>query len=205
MARLSKNELYKLIETNMRAVKEERDHRTEDSFNIAVGRLQPGQMLPKRGRFHDRENLDGYNNFLEEKRRETAAAVREYLDGLKKDAVAGPSEDALRAVQMFALLDPSTLTETEYARRIEGMMTEYGKDPTTYETLRSMASKAGIHGFAPHEAIVKRNSADTLETTVNGFFNSCHSFGGDNEHVATDGSISFSLMAVESALDGLGE
>ena len=71
--------------------------------------------------------------------------------------------------------------------------------------LRNMAAKAGIRGFAPHEAIVARDSADTLETTVNGFFNRCHSFGGENEHVPTDGSISFTLMGVEDALDGLGE
>lgn len=200
---MTKQELYNIIEKNMRAVKEDYDYSTGKSFDLAISNLKGGDMMPERGRFHDDGNRNEYNSKLEAHKREAMDAVNAYLAGLTKTTAAVPSAEALRAVQMFSLLDPGTLTKEDYAKRIDAMMTEYGQDSTTYETLRGLAKKAGIDDFRPHKDIMARDAASYLAKNVAGFFDGNRSNNTLHDSQPSDGQITFTLMTIESDLGDL--
>ena len=203
--KMTKTELMKILEKNMTATKAAREALTGKSFNEKVARSPEGSGLPKRGVFHDDENRQAYNARLDECKKEALEAVNAYLGGLSQSTATGPSEEGLRAVQMFALLDPGTLTKEDYAQRIDAMMNTYGQDATTYETLRGMAVKAGIKDFKPHADIVARDAAESLVRDVSGFFDSIHEQGYQNDRPVSDGRISFTLATIEGNLGGLEE
>ena len=198
---MTKTELKQIIEKNMRGVKSDYDYYTSASFEWAVKNTRAGEKLPERGVFHEDIFRGEYNEAVKQKKHETMEAVKTYLDGLSKKAAAVPSPEALRAVQMFSMLDPGSMTKTEYARRIDSMMKEYGKDAITYETLRSMAGKADIHGYPVHKDIAVMEAADSLVTNVQSFFDKAVSTGNMHDKGPTDVSISFTLGFIDSAID----
>lgn len=203
VTKMTKNELMQILEKNMNATRSDRGAMLSKSFKEKIERSPAGSALPRRDVFHDAENREEYNARIEMRKKEALEAVNAYLGGLSKSAAAVPSEEGLRAVQMFALLDPGTLTKEDYAQRVDALMNEYGQDATTYETLRGMAVKAGIKDFKPHKDIVARDAAESLVRDVSGFFDGIHELGYPNDTPVSAGRISFTLANIESNLGGL--
>ena len=197
---MTKDKLISIIEKNMREVKAAHDAYTNASWESKLRNLPAGAITPKKGEFYDEENKQAYNEKVRSLRHAAEAAVEEYASDISLKVSEAPSDAALRAVQMFALLDPTSTTQNDYAQRINDMMNRYGSSSITYETLRGMAVKAGIYNFKPHEEIRARQALEDIPRNVDSFFNVATALTNNSGNV-TDGKIDFTIAGIKNLLD----
>ncbi|MBR2759739.1 MAG: hypothetical protein IKD66_01090 [Solobacterium sp.] len=193
-----KHQMIDAVEKAMRNAKIAHDEKTEKSWQLKVTRLSPADKVPPKGKFYDQAAKDAYNAKLMQYAADAEKAVSDYISGIHKVTVKVPSEEAVRAVQMFSMLDAGTITKEDYAQRVDDMMNQYGQDSAvTYETLRSMAMKAGIHDFKKHPDIVQRDAMQSVQRNVHNFFATRYvdSFSADNP--IDDAAIAFTMMMIK--------
>lgn len=201
----TKTEVMNKISKNMRAAKEAYERYTEQSWNSAVAKVRPGQPMPKKGVFYDNDNRLAFNDRLDDLRRDTEITINEYAKGLSKLSAKQPSEEAVRAVQMFSMMDPGTMSREEYSQRINDMIAEYGDNPLTYDTLRSLAVKNGVASITKNPTMEAREALESVKMSVHGFFTrSVATFNG-RETGLTDGAISWMEMQMNDALGLIGD
>ena len=193
----TRNRTLKEINEAMKKTKEAYDHYVNESWLRKANSTPDYKPVPKRGQFYDSENKEKFNAALTENQNKAMKAVHEYIDQLSREKVATPSAEALAAVQMFAMMDPGSLTKSEYADRIDEMMTKYGDSPITYETLRSLAAKQGIRDFKEHPLMAEKESARAMEDSIKSFFRNHALSDSQNSTDITDGEISFISLALD--------
>lgn len=198
------SDLISVIEKNMKDVKAAHDEYTDRSWKAKLETLTAGEVTPRKGVFYDDQNKNAYNNRVRELKRSTATAIDKFSRGISSEVSEAPSSEALRAVQMFSMMKPDTMSKEDYAQRIDDMMNRYGDSLVTYETLRSMAAAAGIHDFKPHKEIQARNSLEDLSRNVNRFFDGAIALNNNPGNVS-DAAISFKVSFINGLLNKIGK
>lgn len=201
----TKTDVMSKISANMRAAREAYKKYTEQSWNTAVTNRRHGQPIPKKGVFYDDDNRLAFNVELDALRRDTELTISEYAKGLSKLSAKQPSEEAVRAVQMFSMMDPGMMSREEYGQRINDMIAEYGDNPLTYDTLRSLAVKGGVVSIAKNPTMEARKALESVETSVHGFFARNKATANERETGLTDGAISWMEMQMNDALGVIGD
>ena len=197
---MSKKEMKETLSDVLDRAKRYWDFYTEASWKKAVVSLPPGKPVPAKGVFYDDENMDRYNEKIAELRDEARAAVGKYSASISDKISKAPSEDALRAVQMFSLT--SGLSAEDYTSRINDMMEKYGDNVMTYEALRGMAEANGVRDFRLHPDVAEKEAVDRIGATVEGFFDSHTAIhGSSNNKPISEGEVAFINMAVETGGD----
>lgn len=190
----SKENLLSAIKKNMTELQNEFISATTKSWKEKVASMPNYAPLPKRGCFYDNENRAAYNARLEELRYETLDLVQSFRNSLNADISAAPSEEAVRALQTFAMLPIETIGKEDYARRVNALAERYGNNAMFSESLRTMAAKNEVF-IEEHPAIKGYNEAARIEQSVNHFFNKhhVHSCGYGAAQEITDGEIAFTF------------
>jgi len=169
---------------------------TERSWSAKRDSLKPGEAIPKKGVFYDSGNREAYNNEVREQARRAHQTVAEYVSHNAKMLIKEPTEGELRAVQMFLLMEPDSMSKEDYQRRISDMMENYKESPMTYETLRTHAQKAGVY-LDPHPAVKAQEAGDTIIQSIDSFFASKILYGNQNEGGISDGEIAWMTGSIE--------
>ena len=167
--------------------------------------MQWQKSAPKKGVFYDNDNRLAFNDRLDDLRRDTELTINEYAKGLSKLSAKQPSEEAVRAVQMFSMMDPGTMSREEYSQRINDMIAEYGDNPLTYDTLRGLAVKNGVASITKNPTMEAREALESVKTSVHSFFARNVATSNGRETGLTDGSISWMEMQMNDALGLIGD
>ena len=201
----TKTDVMSTISKNLRAAKEAHERYTEKSWNAAVANRRYGQPIPKKGVFYDDDNRLAFNSELDALRRDTELTISEYEKGLSKLSATEPSEEAVRAVQMFSMMDPGTMNREEYGKRINDMIAEYGDNSLTYDTLRSLAVKNGVVSIAKNPTMEAREALESVKTSVHSFFARNTALNNEKEVGLSAGAISWMEMRMNDALGIIGD
>ncbi len=143
----------------------------EESRKETLNSLKPGQPVPPTKGINDNHRAE-----WKEKTEKYRAEIMEQINGYESELIAkktaAPSEEALRSVQMFALrYDPvKTKADPELRERagneFDTLMTKYGDNYSTYQTLKEMAASGGIHDFKDHPVTIAHESVGSLRKNI---------------------------------------
>ena len=200
MAIVFKQEVIDTIEKNMKAVQTSYNELAEASWHKKIESLEPYKPTPKKGCFYDDESKTEYNNKVATYKDETLKVINDYISSVEMAASDAPSEEALRAVQMFSLVDAGSMDQETYANLIDALMNRYGSSLVTYETLRSFAQKAGIMDFKEHPELAAPQSAEEVERLVCRYFDSAKVLSFESEKNISDGMITLTLASIKNNL-----
>ena len=201
----SKAELISNIKKNMAELQKSFNATTAASWDAKVSGMQTYERLPKKGCFYDAENREKFNARCAELKAATLDQVQNFRNSIDCDVAAAPSNEAVRALQMFAMLPPETLASTEdYARRVNALADKYGDNVMFSESLRGIAAKNGVH-MEEHPAIKAFNEADSIGHIVNNFFDRHHVLSGSDgsSQEITDAEIAYMFSDFASTVSGI--
>ena len=203
MATLEKarTDMVTKVEGYIDAAKAAYDLYTARSFDQKVRTLAPGQPAPEAGVFYDDQNKEDYNTKIQDLDAAAADAIEKYIDTLATAAVTEPTEEVLRAVQMFVLIDPATITRTEFQTRVDDMIRRYGESMLTYETIRSFAARYK-YIIPEHPEAKERAGAAAIRANIRQFFDGCYVSAIENKAAISEGAIAFAKMALENLAAG---
>lgn len=190
---ISKAATISTVKEYMKELQKAYQATTADSWNKKVATLSPNDSVPKQGCFYDQENRDRYNAKCMELKAAALEQVQKYQDSIDTDIAQAPSEEALRALQMFSMLPPETLPNgTTYLRRINALSAKYGENALFMESLKGLAAKGGI-SIESHPAVRAYDDAETMKNAVSSFFENRVVFSGMLEPNSdiSDASIAF--------------
>lgn len=199
---LDKDNLKRDLRKVMGELKEQYDTIAEQSWNDAVNKLQPGEPVPKRGTIYGPDNIQAFNSKRSELQKKANGMIEDFISSIKTQSAAAPSDEALRSVQMAALIDPDTVGREAYADMLDGLTLKHG-DLLSYEAIRSIAKKADINDFQPHQGVKALQAKHDLPRNVNNFFNSHSLSGGPNDKGISDGELSFVSLGIDRLIEGL--
>ena len=193
------------IEKAMRETKRTYESLTEESWQKKAAETPDYEPIPKRGRFYDPDTKGRYNARVTELRTQANRAVTDFLKNVKVDAIKSPTDEELRSVQMFMLTDPSTLKQTDFLSRVEGMLDKYSGSALTYEAIRSHAAKHGIRDIPPHPAMQQAEALENIPHNVDRFFQEHILSPGKDESPITDGEIAWMMHCIREECGVLGD
>ena len=199
---LDKDILKRDLKKIMGELKTQYDSIAEQSWNDAVNKLQPGEPVPKRGKIYGPDNVQVFNNKKSELQQRATRLIDDFINSIKTQSAAAPSDEALRSIQMAALIDPDSIGREAYADMLDGLTLKHG-DLLSYEAIRSVAKRAGIDDFKPHQGVKALQAKHDLPRNINNFFNSHHLSGGPNDRAITEGELSLVTMGIDQLIDGL--
>lgn len=164
------------------------------SRSEALNRLNPGESAPPTGKIYGDYNKT-WEKETEKYRNEIFEQLNEDKAEVMKKMTSAPSEEALRAVQMFSLRydpemiknHPESSVKENVANEIDMLMTQYGDNYATYQTLKEMADRGGIHDFRDHPIKTEMDNIQEFSESINRNMNS-HTY--INKELS-DGYISF--------------
>ncbi len=99
-----------------------------------------------------------------------------------------PSEDALRAVTAFGLIDPGNTTKDKYQEDLQLMMSKYGDNYMIAQALADMGHKAGVY-IEPHPLAAYSERVTDAEYNLDKSFNAYEAI-----HRGRDGVMSESFF-----------
>lgn len=199
---LDKDNLKRELKKVMGELKEQYNTISEKSWNEAVSKLQPGEPVPKRGKIYGTDNIRAFNSKRNELQKKANGMIDEFIHSIKTQSAAAPSDEALRSIQMAALIDPDSVGREAYADMLDGLSLKHG-DLLSYEAIRSVAKRAGIDDFKPHQGVKALQAKHDLPRNVNHFFNNHYLTGGHNDKGISDGELSLVTMGIDNLIEGL--
>ncbi len=146
------------------------DSLAASSWSDYVNNLAVGAGIPAKGRLCTKESQDKFTAFVKAQGAKALEAVEAYRTDIEKAMAAAPTDEALRAVQAFALRDPSNSTPEDYAGDIDRLMARYGENYSVYMALHDLAVKAGIKDFRKHKLYNTSVKMKDLTKAVNDAF-----------------------------------
>ena len=194
-----KHEMMDAIEKAMKDTRIAFEKACDDSFNNVVSKLKPYEPVPERGRLLTDADKVAYNAKVSAFQKEAEDKMHGYFDTVHKTSVNAPTEEELRAIQTFALMNTDAFSPEDYAERVDDMMNRFGSSPLAYETLRSMAIGKGIHDFKKHPVIEQRDAMKVIESNVHEFFESAKSFGNKDHDLANGGHAALAMAMIKEA------
>ena len=170
------------------------------SRNEEISLVGAGGRIPDEGRIYGERHRAMFEDYSTQKREAAVKALSDYARELDEKITKAPDDEALRAMQAFALLKnpgksaPADAREA-YAQRVDQMMNQYGSNVMVYDALQQMAEEAGIYNFNPHALHAERQQLDNAIRSIERHVNLMSADGGyaDGWH--------FDLM--EQAIDNL--
>lgn len=164
--------------------------------------MTPGQPIPEEGKLYIDRYKEQFATQTEKVAQKALEVVTRELVKIQKEMTEAPTEEAARALQIFAIraVDETIENWTErnkYADEIDGLMNAYGSNYLTYQALKKYAEKAGVHDFNEHEATKRLMVAKDAESLVNKTF--------DAGRVAINGLNDTDRNAFNIALMNLGQ
>lgn len=148
------------------------DQTAEKSRAEYMANLPVGQPIPQEGIIYGETNKGDFKNFVSGQRQKALSTLSDYRDSIDDSMAAAPTDEALRAVQAFALRDPDSMTREEYADQVDRLMKRYGGNYTAYMTLYDMAVKKGILDFKKHPLAYEAEDIGRLEREIPRYFDS---------------------------------
>lgn len=175
----AKKDTVKAIVKIFHDAKNAYDRFSNESWERKIKSLQPYEQAPPKGRFYDEESRKKYADALKDCKVRALDAVALYAGSLDYDLAAAPSEEALRAVEAFKLIDPKTVSIEDYTRRLNALNKAYGDNVTISSVLTTLGKEKGIH-LERHPSTIAYEDVDGMERTVSSFFNNHTVFAGSD-------------------------
>ena len=199
---MNKQETAKYIKDLHRKWKEAFYQDAEKSRLDKMQSLNPYEPVPPTGYLYG----DAAKNTFKEKSTIYRRAALEALEDWRKDVArmkaAAPSEEALRTITAFKLINPEGMTKEQYREEVQNLVDTFGDNYMINQALVSMANSAGVM-VSSHPLAAEAENFEDVERNINnafdGFSAALDAPNGGIEAVNSEG---FFDMMIDQALSG---
>lgn len=167
---MRKKELSEIITKAYKDLRETHDVIAEKSFLELVKSRRPGEYIPDRGEIHGKAWKDAFEESRHKYKSIAVDALNKYGADIEEKITIAPTEEAVRAVQMFSMKPTDKIDPNSYANEIDSLMNKYGSNYLTYETLRGLAVSHGIRDFKEHPLKTESDFTENLSHYIDSAF-----------------------------------
>ena len=147
------------------------DRIMRESVKDYISKLQPGAKIPE-NRIYGKAFEDQMFARATSVRNKAAEAIADYRKQIQAKMSIAPSEEALRAVQMFAFRDPKKSTKEAFEADVEALVSKHGDNYMAYQAIKDKASEKEVY-LDEHPLVGEVQALDYLsknvEKTFSGF------------------------------------
>ena len=147
----------------------------ENSRQQVLAALPAGSsMVPATGVIYGddyKHRFTERGNALKQKALDELSEWRKQVSATK---TAAPSDEAVRAVQIFQQRNSKSMTREQYQAEAQELADAYGDNYLTYCAIRDIAREGGAH-VNPHPLVADIEAFDAVERNVRSFFNPAES------------------------------
>ena len=163
----------------------------KESVKDYISRLQPGAKIPE-NRIYGKAFEDQMFARATSVRNKAAEAIADYRKQIQAKMSYAPSEEALRAVQMFAFRDPKKSTKEAFEADVEALVSKHGDNYMAYQAIKDKASEREIY-LDEHPLAGEIEALDHLSRSVERTFSAYNAVSQGLDHLP----ISIYKMAID--------
>lgn len=153
--------------------------------------LPEGARKPAAGKILTEQHKQLFRDKGNELRSKALGELDEWRKEVNKAKAAAPSDEAVRAVQIFQQRDPKRMTRKEYQEEAQNIADAYGDNYLTYQALKDIAAQGGAR-LNPHPLVAEIENFDSVERSIKNFIDPWKTTNGTfGQDVPTAGSESF--------------
>ena len=191
MAYTSKKLIAENIKKRLHEYRELYENTAAISREDVIRALPAGAPKPAAGKILTAEHKQFFKEKGNELRAKTLSELDEWRKEVNKAKAAPPSDECVRAIQMFERLNPKSMTREEYQREAENINNNYGDNYLAYKALKSIAAAGGAH-INPHPLVVEVENFESVERAIKSYIDPyAVTEGAHEQHVPTAGGASF--------------